>query len=208
MVRVLLLLTVPSGVIVCLERGQHFEDVNDRKNKFAIALVNPCAHHDLSGNLRHAFAIANPGLKIAKCFGVKLVDFAFRDRAIRWRKLYPHCSRCIHSLWLSASTIGLAWLLACQSARVFAEFSIPNPADIDVILFCKGLGVEMAFLGALSVHKVELLELAVGQPALERYKRNPSFRGCFAPLRQPQSNKAAARLRSDYRLKRISNLFH
>jgi hypothetical protein len=25
--------------------------VNDRKNKFAIALVNPCAHHDLSGNL-------------------------------------------------------------------------------------------------------------------------------------------------------------
>src|SRR5450631_4900720 len=104
----------------------------------------------------------------------------------------PHCSCCIPSLWLSASAVGLAWLHACQSARVFAEFSIPNPADIDVILFCKGLGVEMAFLGALSVHKVELLEL-VGQPALERYKRNPSFRGCFAPLRQPQSNKAAAR---------------
>jgi hypothetical protein len=51
----------------------------------------------------------------------------------------------------------------------------------------------MAFLGALSVHKVELLELAVGQPALERYKRNPSFRGCFAPLRRRVSESAATR---------------
>jgi hypothetical protein len=29
--RVLLLLTVPSGVIVCLERSQHFGDVDNRK---------------------------------------------------------------------------------------------------------------------------------------------------------------------------------
>jgi hypothetical protein len=67
--RVLLLLTVLSGGIVCLERGQHFEDVNDRKNKFAIALVNPCAHHDLSGNLRHAFAIANSSKRRKQGFG-------------------------------------------------------------------------------------------------------------------------------------------
>jgi hypothetical protein len=49
------------------------------------------------------------------------------------------------------------------------------------------------FLGALPVHKVELLELVIGQPTLECRKRNPRFRGCFASLRQPQSNKAAAR---------------
>jgi hypothetical protein len=34
-----LLFTVPSGVIVSLERGQHFGDVSDRKNQLAIGVL-------------------------------------------------------------------------------------------------------------------------------------------------------------------------
>ncbi len=76
---------MPSGVIVRFERGQHFGDVSDRKNQFAVGAVIFVDHH-LSGDLRHAFAIANPGLEIAKCFGVKL-RFRFMKQFPRWGKI-------------------------------------------------------------------------------------------------------------------------
>jgi hypothetical protein len=68
----LLLLIVPSGVIARFECGQHFADVNSRKNQLAFGAVIFVDHH-LSGDLCHAGAIANIALKIAKCFGVKPV---------------------------------------------------------------------------------------------------------------------------------------
>jgi hypothetical protein len=56
---------------VRLERGQHFEDVANRKNQLAIGAVIFGKHH-LSGDLRHGCAVANPGLEIAECSGMKL----------------------------------------------------------------------------------------------------------------------------------------
>jgi len=41
--------------------------------------------------------------------------------------------------------------------------------------FCEGVVIEMAFLGALSVHVVELLELTIGKPELERHEGNARF---------------------------------
>jgi len=37
-------------------------------------------------------------------------------------------------LWLRTSAVALPGLLARQPARMFAQFSIPNPADVDVML--------------------------------------------------------------------------
>jgi hypothetical protein len=68
-------------------------------------------------------------------------------------------------------------LLARHPARVSAQISIPNPMDVDVVFFCEGVMVEVAFLGALSVHEVELLELAFCQPELECHEGNSRFRG-------------------------------
>src|ERR1700730_11165388 len=73
-----------------------------------------------------------------------------------------------------------------------AQFSIPKPTDVDVILSCKGLGVEMAFLGAFPVLVIELLELAIGQPALECNEGNARFRGrprCISRLAKASTAK-------------------
>jgi hypothetical protein len=66
---------VPSGVVVSLEHLEHFEDVSDRKNQFAI--VSPYGHHDLSGDVRHA---DTPGLKIVLSELVRQNNFAYYER--------------------------------------------------------------------------------------------------------------------------------
>jgi hypothetical protein len=63
--------------------------------------------------------------------------------------------------------------------------------DVDAILFCKCLMIEMAFLGALPVHKIELFHLALGNSALECHKGNPRFRGRWGRVsRLAQANTA------------------
>ena len=76
----LIALVVPSGVIVRLERSQHFGDVSNRKNQLAIGAVIGL-HHELNGYLCHACAVAYRTFEIAKCSGVELVNLAFRDGA-------------------------------------------------------------------------------------------------------------------------------
>jgi hypothetical protein len=83
---------------------------------------------------------------------------------------------CRVSLGLSTSAAALPSLLARQTARVFAQVSLAKPTDARAERFCKGVVVEMAFLGALPVHEIELLELAVRNPALECHKGNPRIR--------------------------------
>src|ERR1035437_8881817 len=66
--------------------------------------------------------------------------------------------------------------------------------DADAILFCKCVMVEIAFLGALSVHVIELLKFAIRKPTLECHEGNPRFRGCLGRLsRLAQANTAKVR---------------
>jgi hypothetical protein len=77
--------------------------VSNRKNQFAV--VGPYVHHDLSGDLRHTFAIANRRLKIAEGVAVKLVDLGFRDRFISDGKFNDAAHVC--TVFINSSTAAL-----------------------------------------------------------------------------------------------------
>jgi hypothetical protein len=61
---------------------------------------------------------------------------------------------------------------------------------VDVVLFRKGRDVEMARLGALPIDEIELLELAIGNPALESHQGNTGFGSGFARPGPPNPTQA------------------
>src|SRR4029077_18677951 len=68
----------PHGIIILLERGEHFVGVSDRKDRFAI--LGPYTHYCIGRDLRHADAIANQGFKIPEGSRMHLLEFSVRDR--------------------------------------------------------------------------------------------------------------------------------
>src|SRR5205085_11204755 len=78
--------------------------------------------------------------------------------------------------------------------EMFAQNTIPNPMDVDLVLFCKCVIIKMAHLGALSVHVIELLKFFVGDPAFKGHEGNAGILIRFGPLLcSPQSSKAESR---------------
>jgi hypothetical protein len=90
-------------------------------------------HDQVSRDLPHAVEVANFTLEIAECFGVKLVDLAFRDGAISDRKLFKSCR--LRPRLPRAGAVSLTLATVClepMSAKRLSSAGTSYPAKDEV----------------------------------------------------------------------------